>query len=292
MVSKLRLSRRAWKDTRRDSRRRSLAILYYLTASSVALLFLLPLIWILAASLRQTGLPPPRGIEWLPQPVSWRNYPAVFALLPFGRYTLNSLWVAAVAVPLTLLTASWAGLGMALFDRRTRHRLLLLSCGLLFIPTTALWLTRFSLLTWLGLGNTHLALIAPAFAGSSPFFVLLFYWAFRRVPDELYEAALLNGANVLMLWARIAIPLSLPTTIVVGALAFWHYWSDFLSPLMFLQSQALYTLPVGLQQLLQLDASNWPILMAGAAVLAGPAIVVFALLQPFLTPSSGHTPPQ
>jgi multiple sugar transport system permease protein len=181
---------------------------------------------------------------------------------------------------------------MALFDRRTRHRLLLLSCGLLFIPTTALWLTRFSLLTWLGLGNTHLALIAPAFAGSSPFFVLLFYWAFRRVPDELYEAALLNGANVLMLWARIAIPLSLPTTIVVGALAFWHYWSDFLSPLMFLQSQALYTLPVGLQQLLQLDASNWPILMAGAAVLAGPAIVVFALLQPFLTPSSGHTPPQ
>ena len=81
----------------------------HVVALGLAALFLLPLVWIVAASLRQPGLPPLRTIEWLPQPVAWNNYLRIFDVLPLGRYALNSLLVTALAVPLTLLTASWAG---------------------------------------------------------------------------------------------------------------------------------------------------------------------------------------
>ena len=87
----------------------------------VAVLFLLPLVWMVTASLRQPGLPPPRTIEWLPDPIRLDNYASVFGLLPFGRYLLNSLAVVALAVPLTIVTASMAGFAMAQLERRTRH---------------------------------------------------------------------------------------------------------------------------------------------------------------------------
>jgi multiple sugar transport system permease protein len=200
-------------------------------------------------------------------------------MLPLARYTLNSLFVAAVAVPLTLVVASWAGFAMAQQRERTRKRLMIFSLTILLIPLTTLWLTRFILFKWLGLINTPFALIVPALAGSSPLFVLLFYWTFRRIPKDLFESARLDGAGALIVWRRIALPMAVPTTVAVGVLAFLFYWSDFINPLMYLRSQEFYTLPVGLQQLQQLDKTNWPLLMAGAVLMAGPAVVMFLFVQ-------------
>ena len=83
------------------------------TGLAAAVLFVLPLAWMLSASLRQPSLPPPRTIEWLPDPIAWSNYARIFELVPLGTFIGNSLLVVALAVPLTLLTASWAGLAMA-----------------------------------------------------------------------------------------------------------------------------------------------------------------------------------
>lgn len=245
----------------------------------VAVLFLLPLVWMLTASLRDPTLPPPRTIEWLPDPITPGNYGAVFELLPFGRYLLNSFIVVAVAVPLTLVTSSMAGFAMALLERRSRVQLVVLSVALLMVPVTALWLTRFLLFRWAGLTDSLVALIVPALAGSSPLFVLLYYWTFRRVPSEVFEMARLDGAGVLATWRRIALPQAIPTSIAVAVLTFILYWSDFVSPLLYLRSQDLYTLPMGLRQLQQLDPSDWPLLMAGAVLLAVPAIGFFLIVQ-------------
>jgi multiple sugar transport system permease protein len=250
-----------------------------LACAAVAALFLVPLAWVVAASLRAPGQPPPRAVEWLPEPVSWANYADLFALLPFGTYSLNSLLVTGAAIPLTLVTASWAGLGMAQLDARWRRRLVLFSLALLLVPVTSLWLTRFVLFRWLGLVNTFGALLAPALMGSSPLFALLFYWTFRRIPAELFESARLDGAGPLALWARLALPLSRPTVTAVAVLTFLLYWSDFINPLLYLKSPRLYTLPVGLQQLQQLDRSNWPLLMAAAVLLAAPAALMFLAVQ-------------
>ena len=245
----------------------------------VGALFLLPLLWMLTASLRDPGLPPARTIEWLPDPVQPGNYGAVFELLPFGRYLLNSLAVVALAVPLTILTASMAGFAMALLERRSRMVLLVVSVALLMVPVTALWLTRFLLLRWAGLTDSLLALVVPALAGSSPLFVLLYDWTFRRISSEVFEMAHLDGAGVLTTWRRVAMPQALPSSIAVAVLAFILDWSDFISPLLYLRSQELYTLPLGLSQLQQFDPSDWPLLMAGAVMLTLPAVLFFLLVQ-------------
>jgi multiple sugar transport system permease protein len=256
-------------------------------AAAVSALFLLPLAWMVSASLRQPGLPPPRTIEWLPNPVAWDNYTRLFDLLPMARYTANSLLVAGAAVPITLLAASWAGFAMAQMPPRAQRRLVLVSVGLLLVPVTSIWLARFMLLAWLRLTNSHAALLAPAVMGTSPLFVLLFYWAFRRVPPELYELARLEGAGALATWWRVGLPLARPTLVAVGVLTFLFYWSDFISPLLYLRSQSLYTLPVGLRQLQQLDRSNWPLLMAAAVVVTLPVVLLFLVVQRYFLADDG-----
>jgi multiple sugar transport system permease protein len=255
------------------------SILRHALLITVAVLFVMPIVWMIAASLRQAGQPPPRSIELIPNPIALGNYARVFDLLPWGRYFLNSLFVVSFAVPITIVVASWAGFAMAQLPDRSRRTLLVFSLGLLMIPFSALWLTRFVLFSAIGLINSHAALIAPALAGTSPLFVLLFYWTFRRVPMELFESARLEGAHAFSIWWRIALPLALPTAAAVGMLAFLFYWSDFMSPLLYLKSQSLYTLPVGLQQLQQLDRTNWPLLMSGAVLMTLPPVFVFLFLQ-------------
>jgi multiple sugar transport system permease protein len=184
-----------------------------------------------------------------------------------------------VTIPVTLLVASWAGFAIAQLRDGHRRRLAALAVGLLLVPVTALWLTRYLVFRQLGILDSLLALIAPAFMGSSPLFVLLFYWAFRRLPAELTDTARLEGAGPFTVWRRVALPLALPTVVVVALLTFLLYWSDFLGPQLYLRSQELYTLPVGLRQLQTLDRTNWPVLMAGSVLLAAPAVLVFAVVQ-------------
>ncbi|MCC7359897.1 MAG: carbohydrate ABC transporter permease [Anaerolineales bacterium] len=252
-------------------------------AAGLALAFvcLVPLAWIVAASLRPLGLPPPRTIVWLPNPPAWSNYVEVFRLLPLARYTLNSLIVASLGVALTLVTASWAGLAMALAAPRWQGRLVALCGLLLLVPAGALWLPRFVLFTWLGLIDNYAALLAPALMGSSPLFVLLFYWTFKRMPTELFESAALDGAGLLTIWWRLALPLARATLMAVGILTFLLYWSDFINPLLFLKTPALYTLPIGVQQLKQMDQINWPLLLAAVVVMTAPAVALFAVVQRF-----------
>ena len=256
-------------------------ILYYAVAGLVSLLFVLPLIWMLSASLRQPGLPPPRTIEWIPNPLTWTNYKTIFEMIPLGTYILNSMIVAGLAIPLTLLTASLAGFGIAELGQPVRGLAVTLTVGLLMMPATAFWLTRYVLFSRLGITDSYLALIAPALMGTSPLFILLFYWTFRRIPMEVFESARMDGAGAFKIWWHIALPQSRATSVAVTLLTFMFYWNDFINPLLYLKSQQLYTLAVGLQQLQQLDKTNWPILLAAAAVMTIPTLIVFGILQRF-----------
>lgn len=260
-------------------------LVFYTVVGLVVLPFVLPLAWMVTSSLRLPGLPPPRGVEWWPQPLAWSNYLAIFRLAPLGRYLFNSTLVAALGTLLTLLVASWAGFGMAQLHRpggRATRFLLGLSVVMLLVPLTALWLGRFVIFNALGWIDSYMALLAPALMGASPFFVLLYYRAFRRVSFETFEAARLEGAGVLALWRRIAMPQVIHTTTAVAVLSFIFFWNDFLNPLIYLKSPARYTLAVGLQQLQQLDRTNWPLLLAGAVVMTVPVIGLFLLVQRYL----------
>ena len=246
----------------------------------VTAVFLLPLFWMLMAALHPQGRPLPTSLT-LSLDFTLDNFSRVLGLVPMGRYTLNSLVVVLLAVPLTLLTSSWAGFGMAQLPKTSQRRWIVLSLAVLMVPGVALWSTRFFIYAWLGWYNTILALIAPAIMGTSPFFVLMFYRAFRRIPTAIYEAARLEGAGVLASWWQIGLPIARPTAVGVALLAFVLYWSDFISPLLYLRSQSRYTLPIALQLLQQLTPSQWSLLMAGAVLATVIPVALFLLLQPY-----------
>jgi multiple sugar transport system permease protein len=147
------------------------------------------------------------------------------------------------------------------------------------IPLTALLVPRFVIFRHLGLIDTYAPLIAPALMGTSPFYVLLFYWAFKRLPGELFEAARLEGLGPLAIWRRVAMPLVRPVTVAVAVLAFVFTWSNFLDPLVYLFDPDKYTVPLGLRALASLDRTNYPLLMAGSVAATLPVVLAFLYVQ-------------
>lgn len=249
----------------------------------IAALFLLPIIWMITAALIPPGSPLPRSLDLTPDEITLKNFTHIWRLVPIGHFTLNSLRVVALAVPLTLLTGSWAGFAMSQLPRSSQRRLVVVSLIVLMIPGIALWSTRFVLYRETGIYNSIWALAAPALMGTSPFFVLIFYRAFRRIPREVYESARLDGAGVIQLWRLIALPIARPTVIGVALLSFIYYWGDFISPLLYLQSEKHYTLPIALQLLQQMGRSDWTLLMAASVTTLAIPLTFFFILQPFIT---------
>jgi multiple sugar transport system permease protein len=241
----------------------------------VAGVFLAPLAVMFTGSLRTPGLPPPRGVELLPDAPGLVAYAAAFRLVPFDHALLNSVLICAVAVPLSVLTSSWAGLALAQSSGWRRRLLVAAVLGMLMVPGTALWLTRFAVFKELGLINTPIPLVAPALMGGSPLFVLLYAVSFRRIPSDILEAAWLEGASPWRLWARVAMPLVRPTTAAVALLAFALFWSSFIDPLLYLRGEHSMTAPLALHSLELLGSTQWPVLLAGAVVITLPATLAF-----------------
>ena len=247
-------------------------------ATVIAIAFLLPLYLMVSGALRETGAPS-RTPDLVPWPFAWENFSTAFDLVDIPRYTVNSLIVVAFAVPLTVLTASWAAFAMTRLPRRLAGALVVVSLVTLMIPLTALLVPRFVIFKHLGLIDTYVPLIAPALMGTSPFYVLLYYWAFKRLPGELFEAARLEGLGPLAIWRRVAMPLVRPVTVAVAVLAFVFTWSNFLDPLVYLFDSDKYTVPLGLRALASLDRTNYPLLMAGCVAATMPVVLVFLYVQ-------------
>jgi multiple sugar transport system permease protein len=257
-------------------------------AAVVTVVFVLPLLFMVTGSLREPQLPPPRTPELLPDPLGLGSYDRAFDLLDLGRYALNSLFVAGLVAPLSVLVASLAGFALLGLSRRLTRLVVAGSVAALMIPATALIVPRFTLFRVLGVTDTYVPLVAPALLATSPLYVLLFAWAFRRLPADLYDACRLAGMSPLAIWRRMAMPLVRPVTVGVGVLAFVISWGNFLDPLVYLYDPDLYTLPLGLRALAELDRTDYPVLLAGAVFATAPVVAVFLVAQRwFLTEYRG-----
>lgn len=251
----------------------------HLPALVVAVVFSAPLWFLISGSLRPVGLAPPSGIELLPTAPTLDSYGRLPELIPLGLYLRNSLIVTGIAVPLTVLVASLAGFGIRLLSPRWRRIAIWASLVTLMIPVTAVWATRFEIFRIAGVTDTHLPLIAPALAATTPFFVLIYTWSFGGVSDAQLGAARLEGASTWRVWRTIALPQAKPATLAVAVLAFALHWGNFIDALLYLQSQQRFTLPLGIRFLQLLNPTDWPLLMAGCVVITLPAVGVFLLAQ-------------
>ncbi len=235
-----------------------------------------------SGSLRNPDLPPPRSPEIIPSPLSLDSYPAAFELVDIPRYTLNSIIVAGITVPLAIVFGSWAAFAMVRLSERWRGVLVVASLLALMVPITALMVPRFALFRSLGLAGTFVPLIAPALLGMSPFYVLIYYRAFRRIPQELFDAARVEGSTPFATWRRVGMPLVRGATVAVAVLAFAVSWGNLLDPLVYLYDERMFTLPIGLKALALLDPHNFPIMLAGAVASTLPVVVLFIAAQRYL----------
>jgi multiple sugar transport system permease protein len=259
--------------------RRAELVLRAVAAAVVAVAFLLPLVFMLSGSLRPPGLPPPRSPQLLPDPLGFGSYGRAFELVDLARYLVNSLIVATLAAVLSVLVGSFAGFAIARLGGRSSRLLVVASVVALLVPATALLVPRFALYRWTGVTDTWVPLLAPALLATSPLYVLLYAWAFRRLPADLYDVARLHDLSPLQTWRRVAMPLVRPVTVAVGVLAFLVAWGNVLDPLVYVFDPNLFTLPLGLRSLATLDRTDVPVLLAGAVVATAPVVVVFVVAQ-------------
>ncbi len=245
----------------------------------VVLVFVPPLLLLVAGSLREPGLPPQPLPELIPDPVSVAGYARALELGGLFRAGLNSALVAAVAVPASVLIASMAGFALAHLPRRLTALVVVAALLALMVPATVLLVPRFAIFRGLGLTNTLAPLIAPALLGTTPLYALVYYLAFRALPADLYDACRIEDLSPLRTWWRVAMPLVRPVTAAVAALTFVVTWSNFLDPLVYVYDRNLFTLPIALRSLATLDPTNFPVFLAGAVLATVPALVVFGLAQ-------------
>lgn len=245
----------------------------------VIVVFLAPVLLVLSGSLRRIGLPPPEGLEVLPASPSLGAYQQLPKEVDLGTAFRNSAVVVAIAVPIGVVVASAVGFALSQLTGRVRRWSLAAVLVLLVVPLPMLWVARFVLFLHLGVLDTLVPLIAPAFAASTPVAVLLAYQSFRRVPPEHWEAARVEGASATRTWWAVGLPQVKATTTAVAALVFTVHWGAYLDALLYVRSPGERTLPLVVAELRNLDPTETPIALAGALLLAVPPLLLLLLAQ-------------
>lgn len=250
-----------------------------LGAIFILLVFVPPLLLLVSGSLHEPGRPPAPRPDLIPDPASTRGYELAFEWGGLLRASVNSVVVAVIAVPLSVLVSAMAGFALLQLSRRWRWVIVAASVIGLMIPATALIVPRFAIFRVLGWTDTFAPLVAPALIGTSPLYPLAFYLAFRAVPRDLYDACQIEDLTPWQTWWRVGMPQVRPVTAGITALTFVLTWSNFLDPLVYLYERDRYTLPLALRSLATLDATDFPVFLAGAVLATVPAIVAFGLAQ-------------
>jgi len=243
-----------------------------------SVVFGLPLFWMISTSLKPTYeifVWPP---QWIPVPVVWGNYPAVFTYAPLYLYAVNTLIIAAAHVFGAVLISSLTAYAFARLRAPGRDVIFLLVLGTMMIPGIVLLIPTYIIFAKIHWVNTLLPLTIPALLGSA-FYIFLLRQFFLGIPNELQDSALIDGASHLRIWWSLIMPLSKPALATVGIFSFLAAWNDFFGPLIYLNSQNHYTLALGLQVFLTEHGSEWGLLMAASTMIVAPVILVFFFAQ-------------
>ncbi len=217
---------------------------------------------------------------WWPNPVEWNNYAQALTSQPFGRYALNSLFIALVNVVGNLVSNSFVAYGFARFRFPGRRVLFMLLLATMMVPSQVLLVPQFILFHDLGWINTFLPLTVPSFFGSA-FYVFLLRQFFMTIPVELEEAARIDGAGPLRIFFSVVLPLIRPALTAVAIFSFQGAWNDFLTPLIYLSDPSKFTLQLGLAQFQGSFHTDWNLIMAASVVVMLPMAIIFFVAQKY-----------
>ncbi|MER7928776.1 carbohydrate ABC transporter permease [Streptomyces sp. NPDC096057] len=265
---------------RTDMRRRSVGRpLLYGALVLCALLTMLPFVWVVSGSLRSLGEIRSDPGAWLPHHVTLGNFTRLFRTEGFGRFLVNSIVVAAIVVAGNIVAASAAGYALAKLDFAGRRIAFGAVMAAMMVPFGTVFVTQFVITVDMGLADTLSGIALPSAALPLSVFIMRQYAL--SVPDELLEAARIDGAGELRIFFRIFLPLAGPAVATITIMSFLYSWNNFIWPLIVAQSTSTYTLPVGLAATSQAAAhvTDYGLMLAGAIVVMLPVLILFLFLQ-------------
>ncbi len=250
----------------------------YVVLILMSAFFVLPFLWMVSGSLKsmdETFSVPPR---LLPQVWLWGNYPKALTYVPFARYLKNSLTICLGTVTGTVLSCSLVAYSLSRVRWWGRAPLFVLVLGMMMLPSQVSLIPLFVTFRRLGWVGTFAPLIVPSFFGNA-FFIFLIRQFFLTIPEELLDAARIDGASELRIYAQIMLPLSLPVLSTVALFTFLGTWNDFMTPMIYLTNEKMWTIAIGLRGFQDKHGWRWEMLMAAATVFALPSMVLYLTLQ-------------
>jgi putative chitobiose transport system permease protein len=282
----------------------------YVALIAIAAIMLIPLLWLTLTAFKPASesiFPQTENIiqfflDLGPKQPTWDNFvrvlcngqtpdwnscmEALFAIdspQPFGRYFLNSFWIATLTVTLNLLFCALAAYPLARLDFAGKDWIFTAVVSTIMIPFQIVMIPLYVLTVKLGLSNTYLGVIFPTIA--SAFGIFLLRQAFQGVPKELEEAARIDGCTELGIWWHVMLPSVRPALVTLAIFVFIGSWSEFLWPLLILDEVHSYTLPLGVARLASLDSIDWRLTAAGSVISIAPILIFFLIMQRYIVPS-------
>lgn len=254
-------------------------VLVYILLFATVLLMLVPYIWMLSSSLKLNKDVFSFPMQWIPANPRWENFVDIWTRIPLDRFIYNTAKLSIIVTILQLLTSSFAAYAFSKLHFRGKNVLFLGYIATIAIPWQAYMVPQFILMRYMGLNNTHLAIILlQAFSAFGVFLMRQFY---QGVPDELCDTARIDGLSEYGIWARIMLPLSKPALSTLTIFTFVATWNDFLGPMIYLTDTKLKTIQIGLRMFISQYSAEYGLIMAASVVSIIPVVIVFLALQKY-----------
>ena len=251
----------------------------YAVIIAITLVMIIPFIWMLSASLKLSRDVFVFPIEWIPSVPRWQNFVDIWEQIPLALFIYNTAKLTVIVTILQLLTSSFAAYAFAKLRFLYRDALFLGYVATISVPWISYMVPQFIMMREIGLNNTHAAIIClQAFTAFGVFLMRQFYMS---IPDELCEAARIDGMNEYQIWYKIMLPLSKPALSTLTIFTFVTTWNDFLGPMIYLTETKLKTIQIGLRMFISQYSAEYGLIMAASVVSLIPVLIVFLTLQRF-----------
>lgn len=251
--------------------------LYYAVAIGVAVLAMIPFLWMISTSFKSRGALMSIPIEWIPKEPTLGAYIKMFTKFPFAKTIGNSLFISVTYTLITLLSSSMAAFAFAKLRFPGNNALLSCYLATMMIPTQVTMIPLFVIMNRLGLTDSYSSVIMPSIF--RPFAVFMLVQQMRTVPNDLLDAARIDGANVFQVYRNVALPLCVPSLATLSITTFMESWNDYLWPLLMLTDKNKMTLPIALSTLNGQYNTEYNVLMAGSLISMIPIILIYIFAQ-------------
>jgi multiple sugar transport system permease protein len=262
-------------------------VFLYIILAGITVLMLIPFFWMFSASLKLDKDVFTVPIQWFPPKPRWENYREIWTTIPLLAFLGNTVKLTVVVSILQLLTSSFAAYAFAKLQFKYRSLLFLGYIATIAVPWQVYMVPQFIMMRSFGLNDTHLAIIClQAFSAFGVFMMRQFY---QSIPDELCEAARIDGMNEYQIYGKIMLPLSKPALSTLAIFTFVNTWNDFLGPSIYLTTQTKKTLQIGLRMFIGQYSSEYGLIMAASVISIIPVLVVFLSLQKYFVEGIAST---